>query len=109
MYQIHKVSHIFYPYYIKLSSHQDLEKYSLLNKLFVPSISVLNSSSLLKGFQHGDLLMSYRSMFQDVRDAVDYTHDTVSSQNPPKCNVKHKENVWTSQNYKMFKLFFRDL
>uniref|UniRef100_A0AAX7VSH3 5'-nucleotidase, cytosolic II, like 1 n=1 Tax=Astatotilapia calliptera TaxID=8154 RepID=A0AAX7VSH3_ASTCA len=70
--------HIFYPYYIKLSSHQDLEKYSLLNKLFVPSIPVLNSSSLLKGFQHGDLLMSYRSMFQDVRDAVDYTHDTGS-------------------------------
>uniref|UniRef100_I3J6S0 5'-nucleotidase, cytosolic II, like 1 n=1 Tax=Oreochromis niloticus TaxID=8128 RepID=I3J6S0_ORENI len=34
-------------------------------------------------FQHGDLLMSYRSMFQDVRDAVDYTHDTVSSQNTP--------------------------
>uniref|UniRef100_A0A3Q0SXI0 5'-nucleotidase, cytosolic II, like 1 n=1 Tax=Amphilophus citrinellus TaxID=61819 RepID=A0A3Q0SXI0_AMPCI len=27
-------------------------------------------------FQHGDLFMSFRSMFQDVRDAVDYTHNT---------------------------------
>ncbi|XP_028827141.1 5'-nucleotidase, cytosolic II, like 1 [Denticeps clupeoides] len=30
------------------------------------------------GFQHGDLFMSYRSMFQDVRDAMDYVHDTGS-------------------------------
>ncbi|KAK7895703.1 hypothetical protein WMY93_021028 [Mugilogobius chulae] len=31
--------------------------------------------NLTKGFQHGDLLMTYRSMFQDVRDAMDYIHD----------------------------------
>lgn len=29
-----------------------------------------------KGFQHGDLFMSYRSMFQDVRDAMDFIHNT---------------------------------
>uniref|UniRef100_A0A8C9T2Z6 5'-nucleotidase, cytosolic II, like 1 n=1 Tax=Scleropages formosus TaxID=113540 RepID=A0A8C9T2Z6_SCLFO len=32
----------------------------------------------LKGYRHGDLFMSFRSMFQDVRDAMDYVHDTVS-------------------------------
>uniref|UniRef100_A0A8C7LKZ3 5'-nucleotidase, cytosolic II, like 1 n=1 Tax=Oncorhynchus kisutch TaxID=8019 RepID=A0A8C7LKZ3_ONCKI len=29
-----------------------------------------------KGFKYGDLFMSFRSMFQDVRDAMDYVHDT---------------------------------
>ncbi|XP_046873836.1 5'-nucleotidase, cytosolic II, like 1 isoform X2 [Hypomesus transpacificus] len=29
-----------------------------------------------KGYQHGDLFMSYRSMFQDVRDAMDFIHNT---------------------------------
>ncbi|KPP59808.1 cytosolic purine 5'-nucleotidase-like [Scleropages formosus] len=32
----------------------------------------------LKGYRHGDLFMSFRSMFQDVRDAMDYVHDTGS-------------------------------
>lgn len=49
------------------------------NKLHHDFCSI--SSSLLKGFQHGDLLMSYRSMFQDVRDAMDFIHDTVNEQN----------------------------
>uniref|UniRef100_A0A4W5K550 5'-nucleotidase, cytosolic II, like 1 n=1 Tax=Hucho hucho TaxID=62062 RepID=A0A4W5K550_9TELE len=31
-----------------------------------------------KGFKHGDLFMSFRSMFQDVRDAMDFVHDTGS-------------------------------
>lgn len=29
------------------------------------------------GFKHGDLFMSYRSMFHDVRKAMDFIHDTV--------------------------------
>ncbi|XP_058864353.1 cytosolic purine 5'-nucleotidase-like isoform X4 [Acipenser ruthenus] len=29
-----------------------------------------------KGYKHGDLFMSFCSMFQDVRDAMDYVHDT---------------------------------
>lgn len=33
---------------------------------------------MLKGYHHGDLFMSFRSMFQDVRDAMDFIHDTVS-------------------------------
>ncbi|TSM12504.1 Cytosolic purine 5'-nucleotidase [Bagarius yarrelli] len=31
-----------------------------------------------KGFKHGDLFMSFKSMFQDVRDAMNYIHDTGS-------------------------------
>lgn len=38
----------------------------------------LSLSSLQKGFQHGDLFMSFRSMFQDVREAMDYVHESVS-------------------------------
>lgn len=30
------------------------------------------------GFKDGDLFMSYKSMFQDVRDAVDWVHFKVS-------------------------------
>lgn len=30
------------------------------------------------GFKNGDLFMSYKSMFQDVRDAVDWVHFKVS-------------------------------
>lgn len=41
------------------------------------SSSVL-SSSILKGFKHGDLFMSFRSMYQDVRSAMDFVHETVS-------------------------------
>uniref|UniRef100_A0AAX7VD97 5'-nucleotidase, cytosolic II, like 1 n=1 Tax=Astatotilapia calliptera TaxID=8154 RepID=A0AAX7VD97_ASTCA len=49
----------------------DTDRFYILNTLF-------NLSGIKSCFQHGDLLMSYRSMFQDVRDAVDYTHDTGS-------------------------------
>uniref|UniRef100_A0A8C9VWV0 5'-nucleotidase, cytosolic II, like 1 n=1 Tax=Scleropages formosus TaxID=113540 RepID=A0A8C9VWV0_SCLFO len=38
----------------------------------------------LKGYRHGDLFMSFRSMFQDVRDAMDYVHDT-KKQRPLYC------------------------
>lgn len=30
------------------------------------------------GFKDGDLFMSYKSMFQDVRDAVDWVHFKVN-------------------------------
>lgn len=33
------------------------------------------------GFKDGDLFMSYKSMFQDVRDGVDWVHFKVSSLN----------------------------
>ncbi len=37
-------------------------------------VSLLLSSSCETGFKDGDLFMSYKSMFQDVRDAVDWVH-----------------------------------
>ncbi|KAM4527643.1 5'-nucleotidase, cytosolic II, like 1 [Odontesthes bonariensis] len=66
----------------------DTDRFYILNTLFNLSETYLYAclvdfftrctryTNLLKGFQHGDLLMSYRSMFQDVRDAMDYAHDT---------------------------------
>lgn len=37
-----------------------------------------NPRSCETGFKNGDLFMSYKSMFQDVRDAVDWVHFKVS-------------------------------
>lgn len=37
-------------------------------------VSLLLSPSCETGFKDGDLFMSYKSMFQDVRDAVDWVH-----------------------------------
>uniref|UniRef100_UPI0037E7EB36 5'-nucleotidase, cytosolic II, like 1 n=1 Tax=Semicossyphus pulcher TaxID=241346 RepID=UPI0037E7EB36 len=66
----------------------DTDRFYTLNTLFNLSETYLYTclvdffttctryTNLLKGFQHGDLFMSYRSMFQDVRDAVDFIHDT---------------------------------
>lgn len=41
-------------------------------------VSLLLSSSCETGFKNGDLFMSYKSMFQDVRDAVDWVHFKVT-------------------------------
>ena len=40
----------------------------------------LNSTATPTGIKLGDLFMSYRSMFQDVRTAVDFVHLKVSAQ-----------------------------
>lgn len=37
-------------------------------------LSLLLSPSCETGFKNGDLFMSYKSMFQDIRDAVDWVH-----------------------------------
>lgn len=42
-------------------------------------VSLLLSPSCETGFKDGDLFMSYKSMFQDVRDAVDWVHFKVNS------------------------------
>lgn len=41
-------------------------------------VSLLLSFSCETGSKNGDLFMSYKSMFQDVRDAVDWVHFKVS-------------------------------
>uniref|UniRef100_A0A3B3QKZ6 5'-nucleotidase, cytosolic II, like 1 n=1 Tax=Paramormyrops kingsleyae TaxID=1676925 RepID=A0A3B3QKZ6_9TELE len=64
------------------------DRYYILNTLFNLSETYLYSclvdfftrstryTNLQKGFQHGDLFMSFRSMFQDVREAMDYVHES---------------------------------
>ncbi|KAM6984845.1 5'-nucleotidase, cytosolic II, like 1 [Aplochiton taeniatus] len=68
----------------------DIDRFYILNTLFNLSETYLYACLVShftrstrhinhqKGFQYGDLFMSYRSMFQDVRDAMDHIHDTGS-------------------------------
>uniref|UniRef100_A0A3B5L6E7 5'-nucleotidase, cytosolic II, like 1 n=1 Tax=Xiphophorus couchianus TaxID=32473 RepID=A0A3B5L6E7_9TELE len=81
-----------YYYRNKFIQRDDTDRFHILNTLFNLSETYLYAclvdfftrctrySNLQKGFQHGDLFMSYRSMFQDVRDAMDFIHDTVNHQ-----------------------------
>ncbi|XP_051542393.1 cytosolic purine 5'-nucleotidase-like [Myxocyprinus asiaticus] len=74
----------------KFIQRDDTERFYILNTLFNLSETYLYAclvdfftkstryKNQQKGFKHGDLFMSYRSMFQDVRDAMDYLHDTGS-------------------------------
>ncbi|XP_071322390.1 5'-nucleotidase, cytosolic II, like 1 isoform X3 [Trachinotus anak] len=78
--------HNYYPN--KFIQRDDTDRFYILNTLFNLSDTYLYSclvdfftrctryTNLQKGYQHGDLFMSYRSMFQDVRDAMDFIHDT---------------------------------
>ncbi|KAI4896754.1 hypothetical protein NFI96_015532 [Prochilodus magdalenae] len=68
----------------------DTERFYILNTLFNLSetylyaclVDYFTSSTRYRnctlGFKHGDLFMSYKSMFQDVRDAMNYLHETDS-------------------------------
>ncbi|XP_060764277.1 LOW QUALITY PROTEIN: 5'-nucleotidase, cytosolic II, like 1 [Neoarius graeffei] len=68
----------------------DTQRFYILNTLFNLSETYLYAclvdfftnttryQNCQEGFQHGDLFMSFRSMFQDVRDAMNYIHDTGS-------------------------------
>uniref|UniRef100_A0A8D3E2A5 5'-nucleotidase, cytosolic II, like 1 n=1 Tax=Scophthalmus maximus TaxID=52904 RepID=A0A8D3E2A5_SCOMX len=72
----------------KFIQRDDTDRFYILNTLFNLSETYLYAclvdfftrstrhTILMKGFQHGDLFMSYRSMFQDVRDAMDFIHNT---------------------------------
>ncbi|XP_040915704.1 5'-nucleotidase, cytosolic II, like 1 [Toxotes jaculatrix] len=78
--------HNYYPN--KFIQRDDTDRFYIHNTLFNLSETYLYAclvdfftrcsryTNLLKGYQHGDLFMSYRSMFQDVRDAMDHVHDT---------------------------------
>ncbi|XP_035989811.1 5'-nucleotidase, cytosolic II, like 1 [Fundulus heteroclitus] len=77
-----------YYYPNKFIQRDDTDRFYILNTLFNLSETYLYAclvdfftrcsryTNIRKGFQHGDLFMSYRSMFQDVRDAMDFIHDT---------------------------------
>ncbi|KAF7459622.1 cytosolic purine 5'-nucleotidase [Marmota monax] len=70
----------------KFIQRDDTERFYILNTLFnLPETYLLaclvdfftncpRYTSCETGFKDGDLFMSYRSMFQDVRDAVDWVH-----------------------------------
>ncbi|XP_036974170.1 5'-nucleotidase, cytosolic II, like 1 [Acanthopagrus latus] len=72
----------------KFIQRGDTDRFYILNTLFNLSETYLYTclvdfftrctryTNLPTGYQHGDLFMSYRSMFQDVRDAMDFIHDT---------------------------------
>ncbi|XP_016093836.1 5'-nucleotidase, cytosolic II, like 1 [Sinocyclocheilus grahami] len=72
----------------KFIQRDDTNRFYVLNTLFnLPEtylyaclVDFFTKSSryknCMKGFKHGDLFMSHRSMFQDIRDAMDYLHDT---------------------------------
>ncbi|XP_030292450.1 5'-nucleotidase, cytosolic II, like 1 [Sparus aurata] len=72
----------------KFIQRGNTDRYYILNTLFNLSETYLYTclvdfftrctryTNLPTGYQHGDLFMSYRSMFQDVRDAMDFIHDT---------------------------------
>ncbi|XP_053267304.1 5'-nucleotidase, cytosolic II, like 1 [Pleuronectes platessa] len=78
--------HKYYPN--KFIQRDDTDRFYILNTLFNLSETYIYAcladfftkctryTNLLKGYQHGDLFMSYRSMFQDVRDTMDFIHDT---------------------------------
>ncbi|XP_011477802.1 cytosolic purine 5'-nucleotidase isoform X1 [Oryzias latipes] len=70
----------------KFIQRDDTERFYILNTLFnLPETYLLaclvdfftncdSYTSCETGFKNGDLFMSYKSMFQDVRDAVDWVH-----------------------------------
>uniref|UniRef100_A0A3Q3LVH5 5'-nucleotidase, cytosolic IIb n=1 Tax=Mastacembelus armatus TaxID=205130 RepID=A0A3Q3LVH5_9TELE len=70
----------------KFIQRDDTERFYILNTLFnLPGkmwplrrlctcVFLFFSPSCETGFKDGDLFMSYKSMFQDVRDAVDWVH-----------------------------------
>ncbi|XP_039532852.1 5'-nucleotidase, cytosolic II, like 1 isoform X2 [Pimephales promelas] len=72
----------------KFIQRDDTDRFYVLNTLFNLSETYLYAclmdffakstryKNCMKGFKHGDLFMSHRSMFQDVRDAMDHLHDT---------------------------------
>ncbi|XP_029024818.1 5'-nucleotidase, cytosolic II, like 1 [Betta splendens] len=78
--------HNYYPN--KFIQRDDTDRFYILNTLFNLSETYLYTclvdfftrcnryTNLPKGFRHGDLFMSYRSMFHDVRNAMDFIHDT---------------------------------
>ncbi|XP_075063384.1 5'-nucleotidase domain-containing protein 4-like isoform X2 [Mixophyes fleayi] len=72
----------------KFIQRDDTKRYHVLNTLFNLSETYLYACLVEfftdcpryvnydTGYRHGNLFMSFKSMFQDVRDAMDYVHDS---------------------------------
>uniref|UniRef100_A0A4W4GD63 5'-nucleotidase, cytosolic II, like 1 n=1 Tax=Electrophorus electricus TaxID=8005 RepID=A0A4W4GD63_ELEEL len=81
--------HQYYPN--QFIQRDDTERFYILNTLFNLSETYLYAclvdfftdcsryQNYQLGFKHGDLFMSFKSMFQDVRDAMNFLHDTYIS------------------------------
>lgn len=77
----------------KFIQRHDTERFYNLSTLFNLSETYIYSclvdiftratryENLIDGFQHGDLMITFRSIFQDVRKAMDYIHDTGTLKN----------------------------
>ncbi|XP_071985402.1 cytosolic purine 5'-nucleotidase isoform X2 [Engystomops pustulosus] len=107
----------------KFIQRDDTDRFYILNTLFnLPETYLLaclvdfftncdRYTSCEKGFKDGDLFMSFRSMFQDVRDAVDWVHYKGSLkektvENLPKYVVKdHKLPLLLSRMNEVGKVF----
>ncbi|XP_078095629.1 cytosolic purine 5'-nucleotidase-like isoform X2 [Mustelus asterias] len=83
-----KGAEILEQYTNKFIQRDDMERFYILNTLFNLAETYLYAclvdffikcskyTSCETGFKHGDLFMSYRNMFQDVRDTMDFVHDS---------------------------------
>ncbi|XP_067879286.1 cytosolic purine 5'-nucleotidase-like isoform X2 [Heterodontus francisci] len=83
-----KGAEILEQYSNKIIQRDDMERFYILNTLFNLAETYLYSclvdffikcskyTSCEAGFRHGDLFMSYRNMFRDVRDTMDSIHDS---------------------------------
>uniref|UniRef100_A0A8C5M8W8 Cytosolic purine 5'-nucleotidase n=1 Tax=Leptobrachium leishanense TaxID=445787 RepID=A0A8C5M8W8_9ANUR len=83
-----KGSEIWDTYPNKFIQRDDTKRFHVLNTLFNLSETYLyaclvdffnNCTRYINcetGYRHGNLFMSFQSMFQDVRDAMDYVHDS---------------------------------
>ncbi|XP_066449229.1 cytosolic purine 5'-nucleotidase-like isoform X2 [Eleutherodactylus coqui] len=83
-----KGAEIWVKYPNKFIQRDDTKRYHVLNTLFNLSETYLYAClvdfftdcpryvNYDTGYRHGNLFMSYKSMFQDVRDAMDYMHDS---------------------------------
>ncbi|XP_069622853.1 cytosolic purine 5'-nucleotidase-like [Ranitomeya imitator] len=83
-----KGAEIWIKYPNKFIQRDDTKRYHILNTLFNLSETYLYAClvdfftdcpryvNYDTGYRHGNLFMSYKSMFQDVREAMDYMHDS---------------------------------
>ncbi|XP_043537253.1 cytosolic purine 5'-nucleotidase-like isoform X2 [Chiloscyllium plagiosum] len=83
-----KGAEILEQYSNKFIQRDDTERFYILNTLFHLAETYLYAclvdffikcskyTSCETGFKRGDLFISYRNMFQDVRDTVDFIHDS---------------------------------
>ncbi|XP_009999667.1 PREDICTED: cytosolic purine 5'-nucleotidase-like [Chaetura pelagica] len=80
-----KGAEILHYYPNKFIQRDDMKRFHILNTLFnltdthSPTHLFPDLCSCDTGYKHGNLFMSFQSMFQDVREAMDHVHLSVSA------------------------------